>query len=297
MNQALVTITTVRELRQAVKQARQAGKTIAFVPTMGALHEGHASLIRRAVSPHAYIVVSIFVNPTQFRPSEDFNRYPRTLEHDLQLCQQSGAHLIFAPTVEEMYGTHSFAAGEKASSSFVEVPGISDVLEGRSRPGHFRGVATVVAKLFHQVQPDVAYFGQKDAQQLAVIRRMVADLHIPVEIVACPTLREDDGLAMSSRNRYLSPEQRTQCTVIYHALSEARERVQEGERDAHFLEVLMKGMLQDTPGCEPDYAVIVDPETFVPKEKINGPALALIAARFGTTRLIDNLLLTGPLTA
>jgi pantoate--beta-alanine ligase len=288
---SIKTVATIRELRQAVKLARQAGNTIAFVPTMGALHEGHASLVRRAAEPNAFVVVSIFVNPTQFRPNEDYTRYPRTLEHDQHLCQQAGGQLIFAPTVEEMYGSSSFAAGEAASSTFVEVPGLSNVLEGAARPGHFRGVATVVAKLFHQVQPDVAYFGEKDAQQLAVLRRMVADLHMPIEIVGCPTLREDDGLAMSSRNRYLTPEQRQNCTVIYQALSEARERVREGECDAAFLQVVMRGMLEDTPGCEPDYALIVNPETFAPLQKIEGPALGLIAARFGTTRLIDNLLI------
>jgi pantoate--beta-alanine ligase len=260
---------------------------------MGALHEGHASLVRRAVEPGVFVVVSIFVNPTQFRPNEDYQRYPRTLEHDHQLCQQAGADLIFAPTVEEMYGSRSYAAGESANSTFVEVPGFSEILEGASRPGHFRGVATVVAKLFHQVKPDIAYFGQKDAQQLAVLRRMVADLCMPIEIVGCPTLREHDGLAMSSRNRYLTPEQRANCIVIYQALNEARERVREGERDAAFLQVVMRGMLDDTPGCEPDYALIVNPETFLQLQSIDGPALALIAARFGTTRLIDNIELMG----
>ncbi|MFT3881445.1 MAG: pantoate--beta-alanine ligase [Gemmatales bacterium] len=286
------TVTTVRELRHAVHQARQQGKTIRFVPTMGALHAGHGSLVREAVGKDAFIIVSIFVNPSQFRPSEDYTRYPRTLEQDQKLCQEAGAHLIFAPTVEEMYGRASFAAGEMATSAFVEVPGISDVLEGLSRPGHFRGVATVVAKLFNQVQPDKAYFGQKDAQQLAVIRQMVRDLHMPIEIVGCPTRREDDGLAMSSRNRYLSTEERTHCTVIYHALCEAKERVQHGERDAELLQVIMKGMLDDTPGCYRDYALVVNPMNFQPLQSIDGEALAVIAARFGNTRLIDNMLLT-----
>jgi len=286
------TVTTVRELRHVVQQARLQGKTIGFVPTMGALHEGHGSLIRRAADECMFIVVSIFVNPTQFRPSEDFNRYPRTLEQDQKLCQQAGAHLIFAPTVEEMYGTASFAAGEVATSSFIDVPGISDILEGVSRPGHFRGVATVVAKLFHQVQPDRAFFGQKDAQQLAVIRQMVRDLHFPVEIVGCPTLREDDGLAMSSRNRYLTPEQRQHCTVIYHALSEVNDRVQDGERDADFLRVIMNGMLDETPGCNREYAEVVDTISFKALHQIEGDALVAIAARFGTTRLIDNMYVT-----
>lgn len=288
----LHTVTTVLELRQAVMHARQQGKTIGFVPTMGALHEGHSSLIRRAASECSLVVVSIFVNPLQFRPSEDFARYPRTLEHDQALCAKSGAQLIFAPTVEEMYGQASFAAGEMATSTYVEVPGISDILEGLARPGHFRGVATVVAKLFHQVQPDKAYFGQKDAQQLAVIRQMVRDLHIPVEIVDCPTLREDDGLAMSSRNRYLTPEQRAHSTVIFHALSEVKERVQGGERDAEFLRVIMHGMLDETPGCVRDYALLVNSTSFKPIQRIEGDALALMAARFGSTRLIDNMLVS-----
>ena len=292
MMMPLHTVSTVHELRRAIAAARHVGKTIGFVPTMGALHEGHGSLIRRAASECSFVIVSIFVNPLQFRPSEDFARYPRTREHDQALCAQFGAQLIFAPTVEEMYGHASFAAGEMATSTYVEVPGISDILEGLSRPGHFRGVSTVVAKLFHQAQPDKAFFGQKDAQQLAVIRQMVRELHIPVEIVGCPTLREEDGLAMSSRNRYLTPEQRSHCTVLFHALSEVKERVQDGERDAEFLRVVMQGMLDDTPGCVRDYALLVDPSSFKPLERIEGDALALIAGRFGNTRLIDNMHVT-----
>ncbi|HQR08053.1 MAG TPA: pantoate--beta-alanine ligase [Gemmatales bacterium] len=291
------TVTTVCELRHAVKQARQQGKTVGFVPTMGALHAGHGSLIRQAAGDCSFIVVSIFVNPSQFRPSEDFTRYPRTLEQDQKLCHSAGAHLIFAPTVEEMYGRASFAAGEIATSTFVEVPGLSDVLEGQSRPGHFRGVSTVVAKLLNQVQPDKAYFGQKDAQQLAVIRQMARDLYMPIEIVGCPTRREEDGLAMSSRNRYLSPEERSHCTVIYHALCEAKERVQHGEQDAELLRVIMQGMLDDTPGCIRDYALVVNPANFQPLQQVEGEVLAVIAARFGNTRLIDNMLLTAEMSA
>lgn len=290
---SLPVVNAVESIRLAVAEVRRAGDSIAFVPTMGALHEGHASLVRQAAagSRSPFVVVSIFVNPTQFRPTEDYTRYPRTLEADSTLCEKAGAHLIFAPTVEAMYGTGSFAAGEQASSTFVEVPGLSDVLEGASRPGHFRGVATVVAKLFLLVQPDVAYFGQKDAQQLAVIRRMVSELHFPIKIVGCPTLRETDGLAMSSRNRYLTPEQRERCTVIYHTLSEAAERVREGERDTGKLQQLMAEMLDQTVGCERDYALVVDPLTFQPMKKIKGDALAVVAAKFGSTRLIDNMLL------
>lgn len=284
-------VSTVNELRQAVRHCRKQGHSIGFVPTMGALHAGHASLVTRSVEECAFTVVSIFVNPTQFRPNEDYNKYPRTLEKDVELCRQAGAQLVFAPSVEEMYGKASFAAGENARSTFVEVPGISDILEGKSRPGHFRGVATIVNKLFNQVQPDKAFFGQKDAQQVAVIQAMVRELSMPVEIVVCPTTREEDGLAMSSRNRYLTAKQRENATVLYHALNEARERVIEGERDAELLQVIMAGMLDDTPGCEREYVIIVDPDTFQPLKRVETPSLALIAARFGETRLIDNMFL------
>lgn len=283
------TVSTVNGLRVAIAQARKRGQHIAFVPTMGALHAGHASLIHRALGRQHFVVVSIFVNPTQFRPQEDYSRYPRTLEQDQILCQSAGANLIFAPTVEEMYGQSSFAAGEPAVSTFIEVPGLSDVLEGASRPGHFRGVATVVAKLIHQVQPDTAYFGQKDAQQLAVIRRMVQDLQMPVQIMGCPTQREEDGLAMSSRNRFLNTEQRAHSAILFRTLCEIKDRVLVGERDAKVITDVMHQMLDATPGCERDYAVIVDPNTFQPIQRIHQHALALIAARFGQTRLIDNL--------
>ncbi|HMO37489.1 MAG TPA: pantoate--beta-alanine ligase, partial [Gemmatales bacterium] len=242
---AIALVETVKELRSRLAQARGEGRSIAFVPTMGALHAGHAKLVEQAAAGPGkpLVVVSIFVNPTQFRPEEDFQRYPRTLEADRALCEASGAHLIFAPTVETMYGRGSFSAGQSASSTFVEVPGLSEVLEGASRPGHFRGVATVVAKLFLLVQPDFAYFGQKDAQQLAVLRRMVRELHFPITLVGCPTVREPDGLAMSSRNRYLSPEQRAHSTVLYRALGRAAELVQAGERDCRKLEQAMTNML------------------------------------------------------
>jgi pantoate--beta-alanine ligase len=268
-------------------------RQIAFVPTMGALHAGHASLVQQADqgNGHPYVIVSIFVNPTQFRPNEDYTRYPRTLEADRELCEAAGADLIFAPTVEEMYGSGSFAAGEQAGSTFVEVPGLSDILDGQSRPGHFRGVATVVTKLFLQVQPDVAYFGQKDAQQLAVIKRMVKELHFPITIVGCPTMREPDGLAMSSRNRYLTPEQRGNAVALYQALQTTAQAVRGGERSASKLQQAMKEKLTRTPGCELDYALIVDPETFQLIDTMSRPSLTLIAARFGSTRLIDNMML------
>ncbi len=286
-------VTTIREVRKAVRAARKNVKSIGLVPTMGALHEGHVSLVRHAASECSFVVVSIFVNPTQFRPEEDFTRYPRTPALDQALCEKGGAHLIYAPTVEEMYGSGSFAAGQAAKSCYVEVPGLCDVLEGQVRPGHFRGVASVVLKLFNQVQPDRAYFGQKDAQQLAVIRKMVRELDVAVEVIGCPTVRDEDGLALSSRNIYLNSEQRRHAPVLYRALSEAKERVQAGEKDADMLRVAMAELLDETPGCVRDYALVVNPGTFEPLTKISGEALAVIAARFGKTRLIDNMTMMG----
>jgi pantoate--beta-alanine ligase len=285
------TVVTVRELRQLVEGARRTGKSVGLVPTMGALHQGHASLIGRAAVECDTVIVSIFVNPTQFRPEEDLARYPRTPEEDEALCGRSGAKVIFAPSVEEMYG-NSLAAGQAARSTYVEVPGLSEIFEGRSRPGHFRGVATVVLKFFSQTQPDRAYFGQKDAQQLAVIRRMVRELDIPVDIVACPTVRETDGLALSSRNVYLSPEQRLSATVLHRALLDARQRAQAGEQDAELLGALMAAMIDETPDCKVDYATVVDPGSFQPLKRIEGEALGLLAMQVGKTRLIDNMLLT-----
>jgi pantoate--beta-alanine ligase len=292
MSQPLLTVSMVREVRGQVAAARRRGESIALVPTMGALHEGHASLIRRAAADSPLVVVSIFVNPAQFGPAEDYRSYPRTLAEDQRICQENGAKLVYAPSVEEMYGRHAFAAGEAPRSCYVETPGLADVLEGDARPGHFRGVATVVLKLFNQVQPDTAYFGQKDAQQLAVIRRMVQDLDVPVEIVACPTVRAEDGLALSSRNSYLTPQQRQNSTALFRALKRAKELFDAGERDGQFLGLAMGEVLDETPGCQRDYALVVDPYTFQKLERIGGPALALVAAKFGKTRLIDNMMLT-----
>ena len=210
---------------------RKAGRTIGFVPTMGALHEGHASLIRASVAQQDATIVSIFVNPLQFGPNEDLDRYPRTLDADVQVVQQCGADLVFAPSVREMYPQQQLA--------FVDVEELTAGLCGASRPGHFRGVATVVAKLFNIVQPDVAYFGQKDAQQAAVIERMVADLSFPVRVVRCPTAREADGLAMSSRNSYLSPEERQAAPILYQALQEGAQAIRAGERDAEKVRQIM----------------------------------------------------------
>ena len=213
---------SVDDVRAAVARARDAGRVVGLVPTMGALHDGHVRLIERCRAEAGLVVVSIFVNPTQFGPNEDFTRYPRTLEQDMARCRDAGADLIFAPTPATVY-----PGG--AQSTFVEVPGLSDVLEGASRPGHFRGVATVVLKLFEIVRPDLAVFGQKDYQQQLVIRRMVADLHVPVRIVTEPTVREPDGLALSSRNRYLNPDERRAARVLHEALTRARRAVLEGE--------------------------------------------------------------------
>jgi pantoate--beta-alanine ligase len=272
---------TIAETRAAIAEARAASKLIGFVPTMGALHEGHASLIRIAHQQCDYVVVSIFVNPTQFGPSEDFTRYPRTLAEDQVICEREGADLIFAPDAAEMY------PGKFRTS--VEVSDLGDHLCGRSRPGHFRGVATVVLKLLNIAQSDKAFFGQKDAQQLRIIRQMVRDLDVPTEIVVVPTVREPDGLALSSRNRYLSPAERKSATVLIESLREVRRRAEAGERDAAALSTLLAERIQSTPGAVLDYAEVVDADTLCPVERLNGPALVALAVRFGNTRLIDNI--------
>src|SRR5262245_3233740 len=271
------------ETRARVAVARKAGRRVGFVPTMGALHAGHAALIRAARTGSDYAVVSIFVNPTQFGPTEDFSRYPRTLEADRELCAEVGTDLIFAPTPEEMHPADS--------RTLVEVTGVQDVLCGASRPGHFRGVATVVLKLLNIVQPDIAYFGQKDAQQTVVIRRMVEDLNVPVTIHIHPTVREPDGLAMSSRNRYLDPTQRMHATSLHRALKKVEESFGRGERRASELENAMSAILTATPGARLDYARVVDAETLDGVSHIDRPALAAVAVFFGNTRLIDNTLL------
>jgi pantoate--beta-alanine ligase len=275
-------VETADALRRAVAAARAGGRTVGLVPTMGALHAGHASLIERASSDNDFVVVSIFVNPTQFGPREDFQRYPRDLDHDLVEAGGSGADLVFHPPVDVMYRADF--------RTFVEVTGLQDVLEGASRPGHFRGVCTVVLKLFNLVQPDRAYFGQKDAQQAGIIRQMVRDLAVPVEVVVCPTVRESDGLALSSRNHYLDHEQRRNATVLSRALEEARSLHATGETDAATLQKRMADLITATPGAVLDYAVVVDADTLRPIERVQGPTLLALAVRFGTTRLIDNAL-------
>jgi pantoate--beta-alanine ligase len=275
---------SIAEVRAATEEARRAGQRIGFVPTMGALHAGHAALIRAARAETDFTVVSIFVNPTQFGPNEDFSRYPRTFDGDRELCGAVGTDVIFAPSREEMYPPNS--------RTFVEVTRLQDVLCGRSRPGHFRGVATVVAKLFNIVQPHFAFFGQKDAQQVAIIRRMVADLNLPVVIRVLQTVREPDGLAMSSRNRYLDPTQRLNATCLTRALRKAETLVAGGEQSVQVVQRAMTDVIGATPGALLDYVEIRDPDTLEPIANLDRPALAALAVYFGTTRLIDNTILS-----
>jgi len=277
-------IRAITMARKVCDAARSAGRTVGFVPTMGAFHDGHASLMRRARDERDHVVVSIFVNPLQFGPGEDLSRYPRDEDRDLSIAGQLGVDVVFAPSVGEMY-----PAGPPEVT--VDPGPLGDRLEGAARPGHFRGVATVVAKLFDVVGPSTAYFGEKDAQQLAVIRRVVRDLSLPVEVQACTTVREPDGLATSSRNAYLSPEQREAAGCLFLALSEAAQMARGGERDAATLVAAMAREIGATPEGRIDYAAVVDDETFEEVSTIAGPARALVAARFGETRLIDNLLL------
>ena len=272
-------------MRATCAALQREGKTIGLVPTMGALHEGHLSLVRAARARCAVVVVSIFVNPTQFGPNEDFSKYPRTFEHDCKLLEAERVDFVFAPGVEEMY--------RKDATTWVTVEGLSERLCGRSRPGHFRGVTTVVAKLFHVVEPDYAYFGQKDAAQVTIIRRMVRDLDFAVEIMVCPIVRESDGLAMSSRNAYLDPGQRKSATVLYRALMRIQTLADKGERSAARLVEEGKSVLGEQPGVRVDYLEIVDPETLDPVADISRGALVAVAAFVGTTRLIDNLVLHG----
>jgi pantoate--beta-alanine ligase len=256
-------------------------KPLGFVPTMGYLHEGHLVLVRRARAENASVAVSIFVNPTQFGPKEDFKQYPRDPERDLALLEREGVDLVFMPPVEEIY--------PPGFDKWVEVGKIGERLEGASRPGHFRGVATVVARLFELVRPDRAYFGQKDAQQLLVIKRMVADLNLGLEVIAVPTVREADGLAMSSRNTYLSPEERGQAAVLYRALTLAQRLYDDGERNANIICQKMTTLIQRQPLADIDYVSIADAETLEELEVVKPPALVSMAVRIGKTRLIDNV--------
>jgi pantoate--beta-alanine ligase len=275
-------IRTVAGLSTRCEDARAGGAAVGLVPTMGALHGGHESLVRRARDERDLVVVSIFVNPLQFGDPRDLEAYARDEHGDLQVVQRLGVDLVFAPDVAEMY-----PGGEPEVT--VDPGPLGDRLEGASRPGHFRGVATVVAKLFHAAGPCAAYFGEKDAQQLAIVRRMARDLAFPVEIVACPVVREPDGLAMSSRNARLSPEQREAAGCLFLALTEAAGLARSGERDAARLVAAMAREIGATPQAGLDYAAVVDEATFDEVDRIDGPARALVAARFGEVRLIDNL--------
>lgn len=274
----------IPEVRAIIRQARQQGQLVGFVPTMGALHAGHLSLMEASRRKCGFTAVSIFVNPTQFGPHEDFQKYPRPRDVDLSLCEQAGVDLVFYPAVEEIY--------PPGATTFVEVAGLSEIWEGAIRPGHFRGVATVVTKLFAIVQPDRSYFGQKDFQQQLLLRRMARDLNLPVEIVTCPILRDADGLALSSRNVYLSATERQAGLSLSVALREAEAAFCQGETNPRKLQRLIQDRLKQTAGLELEYAIIADPETLAELDVPQPRMVALIAARVGATRLIDNAIFT-----
>ena len=276
-------IRTVQELRAWTRADRYETNTIGIVPTMGALHAGHASLIRAARNTCGCVVVSIFVNPTQFGPNEDYARYPRTFDADCALAEAEGATLVFAPSVEEMY-----PAG---AATFVEVEGLSNRLDGASRLGHFRGVATVVSKLLIATEADQAFFGQKDAAQVAVLRRMVTDLRLPADIVVCPIVREPDGLAMSSRNAYLNAEERRQALTLSRAIRRVEELTGDGKRNASTLIAAARDVFAEEPAVRADYIELVDWDTLLPVETAVPGSLFAVAAWVGTTRLIDNTII------
>jgi pantoate--beta-alanine ligase len=273
--------TTVQEMGFACSAAKHGDQRLGFVPTMGALHEGHLSLVRTAKAQCDAVAASIFVNPTQFGPNEDFAKYPRSFERDCEILEREAVDLLFAPGVEEMY--------PQGMTTWVTVEGLSDKLCGKARPGHFRGVTTVVAKLFQIVQPDAAFFGQKDAAQLAIIRRMVRDLNFAVEIVACPVVREPDGLAMSSRNAYLDPQQRRAAPVLYRSLMKIQEVFKRGEHRADKLIDSGKQTITEEHSVRLDYLEIVDPDTLDHADEISKTTLVAIAGYLGSTRLIDNI--------
>lgn len=274
---------TIAEVREATSSARASGTTVGLVPTMGALHDGHLSLVNAARRENGFVAVSIFVNPAQFAPSEDLAKYPRTLDQDTEECEAAGVDLVFAPNAQEMY--------PRGFDSWVDVGGVTEMLEGKFRPTHFRGVATVCLKLFSIFRPDAAYFGRKDYQQLRVMEKMVSDLNLPLRIVPCDIIRETDGLAMSSRNRYLSSEERKAALCLSQSLADAEAAYQSGERSAMTIQHVVKHRLDAEPLAEIDYAVVVDAETLLPIETIIRPAVVLLAVRIGSTRLIDNTVL------
>src|SRR5579864_2656340 len=279
----MLILTSAAEVTVVSKEARRAGKSVGFVPTMGALLQGHLSLVRTARAQADVVITSVFVNPLQFGPTEDFSKYPRDAEKDSAMLAAEKCDYLFLPSVEEMY--------PPGAITWVNVEGLSEKLCGKSRPGHFRGVTTVVAKLFNIVEPDVAFFGQKDAAQTTIIRRMVRDLNLPVEIVVCPIVREPDGLAMSSRNAYLSPQERKSALVLHRSLTQLRDRFDQGERNAANLIEAGRQVLAQEPAVRVDYLEIVDPATLDPVQELRSTTLVAIAAFVGNTRLIDNILL------
>jgi len=281
-------ITRIAELKERVRQARTSGHSIAVVPTMGYLHEGHLTLMRKARAEQGFVIATLFVNPLQFGPQEDYSVYPRDLKRDSAMAETTGIDVLFAPTVDEMYPD-----GDGRTLTFVDVEKITDKLCGASRPGHFRGVATVVSKLFNITEADYGYFGQKDAQQVTVIRRMVDDLNMNVKVVAVPIVRELDGLALSSRNQYLTSEQRKAALVLSKSLALAKELLQAGQREATPILEVMHELIGQEPLALVEYISIVDPVTLEPLDQISGMALIAMAVRFGKTRLIDNLVWEG----
>ncbi len=280
--QKIQTIRTIAQMQSLSKDWKREGKRIGFVPTMGALHEGHLSLVELVRPQCERLVVSVFVNPTQFGPKEDLERYPRNLEGDLSRLAERKVDVVFAPEKGEIY--------KKEHATYVEVEGLSSVYEGAIRPGHFRGVCTVVAMLFNIIMPDVAAFGQKDAQQAAVLRHLTQDLHFPIRFLVGLTIRESDGLAMSSRNAYLTSAERRKATVLFRALKAGEARIQAGERDGGNVREAMKDVLSGVPEFKPDYNDIVHPESFEKVNEICGDVLLIIAGKIGSVRLIDNLL-------
>ena len=273
---------TIQSIKSLIKTARDSGKIIGLVPTMGALHIGHISLIEAARKKCNYVVVSIFVNPTQFVPGEDFDKYPRPFEADLDICQKAGVDAVFAPVPEQMYPEENI--------TWVNVKKLTEPLCGQFRPGHFRGVTTVCTKLFNIVAPDIAFFGQKDAQQAIVIRRMVADLNMPLEIVVCTTIRQPDGLAVSSRNKYLTEQQKKDAANIYKSLQKCHRMIDTGVENTSEIIAEMSKILQQVPSIEIEYINIVDAETLQNIDHIGGKILTAVAVRIGSTRLIDNIL-------
>lgn len=273
-------VKSVKEVRDAVKEWKAQGLSVGFVPTMGYLHEGHESLIKKAVKDNDRVVVSIFVNPMQFGPTEDLDKYPRDLERDSKLCENAGANLIFHPEKEEMYF--------EDFSSYVDINGLSDELCGKSRPIHFRGVCTVVTKLFNIVNPDRAYFGEKDAQQLAIIRRFVRDLNIDIEIIGCPIIREEDGLAKSSRNTYLSKEERQAALILSQSLNLAKDAINSGEGNSSVVIDIISNSIKKEPLAKIDYIEVVDSLSMKPVKTIEKSVLVAVAVYIGKTRLIDN---------